>query len=74
MFTDTNDSAFWGSAGSAPATLGATHGKLLVDFLQGGQAKVTINGVLTVLTIGFAPRACLSINDTRVTFRDIAWN
>ena len=72
-FTATKGKAYWGSVGTAPASVDGKLGTLAVDFIGGGKAKLTVNGKPVELDIGFAPRAGLSLNDTRVLFHDIAW-
>ncbi|MBM4357452.1 MAG: hypothetical protein FJ096_05005 [Deltaproteobacteria bacterium] len=72
-FTATNGMAFWNAAGNAPAKLDAKHGSIAVDLEGGGKVKLTVNGVASTHDTVFTPKVGLAMSDTRVTFRDLAW-
>lgn len=73
-FTATNGQAFWNAAGVAPAKLNATHGTLAIDLVEGSKAALSVNGATSTHETVFAPTLGLALDDTRVLFRDIAWN
>jgi hypothetical protein len=71
-FTYASGQGLWNGAGKAPPTLDDAHGTIAVDLVAGG-AQLTVNGATSTHDPAFTPTVGLAVDDSRVLFRDLAW-